>query len=147
MTCVLVKAFWFGFLTWLPAGQSPRQNLPGPVGPTENTRRTKLIAPVVPAPSASQGPAPAAQRQRGRGRYRFVDGTGCLVPLPSRQGSVWSLRRAVAPSANHTVDIVKDIKANGAPIDAVGCQSHGLKGASGTTISACTLTSSWPACR
>ncbi|HEY5958995.1 MAG TPA: endo-1,4-beta-xylanase, partial [Polyangiaceae bacterium] len=35
---------------------------------------------------------------------------------------------------NHTVDIVKDIKANGAPIDAVGCQSHGLKGASGSTV-------------
>jgi endo-1,4-beta-xylanase len=35
---------------------------------------------------------------------------------------------------NHTVDIVKDIKANGAPIDAIGCQSHGLKGASASTL-------------
>jgi endo-1,4-beta-xylanase len=35
---------------------------------------------------------------------------------------------------NHTVDIVKDIKTNGAPIDAVGCQSHGLKGASASTV-------------
>ena len=34
---------------------------------------------------------------------------------------------------NHTVDIVKDIKANGAPIDAVGCQSHGLKNGSAAT--------------
>jgi endo-1,4-beta-xylanase len=34
---------------------------------------------------------------------------------------------------NHTVDIVKDIKANGAPIDAIGCQAHGLRTASGTT--------------
>jgi endo-1,4-beta-xylanase len=34
---------------------------------------------------------------------------------------------------NRTVDMVKDIKANGASIDAVGCQSHGLKNASGTT--------------
>ncbi len=35
---------------------------------------------------------------------------------------------------NHTVDIVKDIKANGAPIDAIGCQSHGLKGVSASTL-------------
>ena len=35
---------------------------------------------------------------------------------------------------NHTVDIVKDIVANGAPIDAIGCQSHGLKGVSASTL-------------
>ena len=35
---------------------------------------------------------------------------------------------------NHFVDIVKDIKTNGAPIDAVGAQSHGLKGANSSTI-------------
>jgi len=34
---------------------------------------------------------------------------------------------------NHFVDIVKDIKTNGAPIDAMGCQAHGLKGLAAAT--------------
>jgi endo-1,4-beta-xylanase len=34
----------------------------------------------------------------------------------------------------HFIDIVKDIKANGAPIDAVGCQSHALKGRSSSQV-------------
>jgi endo-1,4-beta-xylanase len=34
----------------------------------------------------------------------------------------------------HFIDIVKDIKANGAPIDAVGCQAHGLRGVSSATL-------------
>jgi endo-1,4-beta-xylanase len=36
----------------------------------------------------------------------------------------------------HFIDIVTDIKAHGAPIDAVGCQSHGLKGMSSATLQA-----------
>jgi endo-1,4-beta-xylanase len=32
------------------------------------------------------------------------------------------------------INIVKDIKTNGAPIDAVGCQGHALNGVSGTTL-------------
>jgi endo-1,4-beta-xylanase len=32
------------------------------------------------------------------------------------------------------INIVKDIKANGAPIDAVGCQGHALKGMSAATV-------------
>jgi endo-1,4-beta-xylanase len=35
---------------------------------------------------------------------------------------------------NHMVDIVKDILAHDAPVDAIGCQSHGLKGASTSTV-------------
>lgn len=34
----------------------------------------------------------------------------------------------------HFIDIVTDIKKNGAPIDAVGCQSHGLHGISAATL-------------
>jgi endo-1,4-beta-xylanase len=34
---------------------------------------------------------------------------------------------------NHTIDIIKDVKANGGSVDAIGCQAHGLKSASGTT--------------
>jgi endo-1,4-beta-xylanase len=36
----------------------------------------------------------------------------------------------------HFIDIVKDIKASGAPIDAVGCQSHALKGRSTSQVQA-----------
>jgi endo-1,4-beta-xylanase len=36
----------------------------------------------------------------------------------------------------HFIDIVKDIQANGAPIDAVGCQAHGLKGRTAATVQA-----------
>jgi endo-1,4-beta-xylanase len=35
---------------------------------------------------------------------------------------------------NHFIDIVTQIKAGGAPIDAVGCQAHGLNGMSGATL-------------
>jgi len=35
---------------------------------------------------------------------------------------------------NHFIDIVKQIKAAGAPIDAVGCQSHALRGMSAATL-------------
>ncbi|MEP7049090.1 MAG: endo-1,4-beta-xylanase [Pseudomonadota bacterium] len=35
---------------------------------------------------------------------------------------------------NHFIDIVTQIKAAGAPIDAVGCQAHGLAGMSATTL-------------
>ena len=41
-----------------------------------------------------------------------------------------------ADQQTHFIDIVKDIKANGAPIDAVGCQAHGLKGKSAATVQA-----------
>src|SRR5512133_1847788 len=41
-----------------------------------------------------------------------------------------------ADQEQHFIDIVKDIKANGAPIDAVGCQSHGLKGRSTAQVQA-----------
>lgn len=37
---------------------------------------------------------------------------------------------------NHFIDIVNQIKAAGAPIDAVGCQSHALKGLSASTVQA-----------
>jgi len=39
-----------------------------------------------------------------------------------------------ASQEQHFIDIVKDIKANGAPIDAVGCQGHALKGMSTATL-------------
>jgi len=41
-----------------------------------------------------------------------------------------------ADQETHFMDIVKDIKANGAPIDAVGCQAHGLKNMSTATLQA-----------
>ena len=41
-----------------------------------------------------------------------------------------------ADQEQHFIDIVKDIKANGAPIDAVGCQAHGLRGKSASTLQA-----------
>ena len=41
-----------------------------------------------------------------------------------------------ADQQTHFIDIVKDIKANGAPIDAVGCQAHGLKGRSAANVQA-----------
>ncbi len=41
-----------------------------------------------------------------------------------------------ADQEQHFIDIVKDIKANGAPIDGVGCQAHALKGKTAATLQA-----------
>lgn len=41
-----------------------------------------------------------------------------------------------ADQETHFIEIVKDIKANGAPIDAVGCQAHSLKGRTAASVQA-----------
>jgi endo-1,4-beta-xylanase len=39
-----------------------------------------------------------------------------------------------ADQEQHFIDIVNNVKANGAPIDAVGCQAHALKGRTAATV-------------